>query len=252
MDLELTHKNLLELMTAFDSFCRKHDIHYTLHGGTLLGAIREKGFIPWDDDMDISMTRAEYEKLAEALGNNDDFRIVGAIKKQFRKIGEHNYWVDIFICDYISEKHSLQKLKQLLLTVLDIMNRDKNSIKLSDFSKYGKAKQILFRLCYVCGKLLTSRFKAKLYQKVSQDLFVGNKTMYIRSNDQLKGRNLVFPVQWLERYQNVPFADKTFSVSENYHELLTSFYGKDYMIPVKDTRNSQVHDLIRSEGEISL
>ena len=252
MDLELTHKNLLELMTAFDNFCQKHAIHYTLHGGTLLGAVREKGFIPWDDDMDISMTRAEYVKLADALASDPNFHIVGSIKKQFRRIGENHCWVDIFICDYISEKHALQTLKQLSLTILDIMNRDKNSIKLSDFSKYSKSKQILFRLCYVCGKLLTSKFKTKLYQKISQDLFVGNKTMYIRSNDQLKGRNLVFPTQWLERYQYIPFADKAFSVSENYHELLVSFYGSNYMTPIKDTRNSQVHDLIRSEGEINL
>lgn len=53
----------LDLLAQFDSVCRRHGIRYQLGYGTLLGAVRHKGFIPWDDDIDVWITREEYEKL---------------------------------------------------------------------------------------------------------------------------------------------------------------------------------------------
>ena len=67
MDKETAHKRLLDILCVFDGFCTKHHIRYTLHGGTLLGAVRGNEFIPWDDDADIAMTRAEYRKLEVAV-----------------------------------------------------------------------------------------------------------------------------------------------------------------------------------------
>lgn len=252
MDLKVTQENLFALMTAFDGICRKAHISYTLHSGTLLGAVREKGFIPWDDDMDIAMSRAAFEKLEKTLQNDPCFHIVGNIKKQFRRKGENRFWVDIFICDFIDQRRLPQKLKQTALTLLDIMNRDKHTVALSDFSKYGLGKRLAFKAAYWCGKLFTSRFKGKLHKKVSRDLWTGNRTMCVRSNDQLKGRVLVFPVQWLDSFQDMPFGDAVFSVTTYYHDVLVSIYGEDYMTPVKDDRNSSVHDLVREDGDITL
>ncbi len=58
--LQLTQ---LEILKVVDSFCRRHKIHYSLYAGSLLGAVRHKGFIPWDDDLDIFMTRHEYNRF---------------------------------------------------------------------------------------------------------------------------------------------------------------------------------------------
>ena len=61
--LESIQQTMLEMLILFDSICRENGIHYTLHGGTLLGAVRHKGFIPWDDDLDVLMTRNDFNKF---------------------------------------------------------------------------------------------------------------------------------------------------------------------------------------------
>lgn len=58
--LQLT---MLEILKVFDKFCREHDLKYSLYAGSLLGAVRHKGFIPWDDDLDVCMERSEYDRF---------------------------------------------------------------------------------------------------------------------------------------------------------------------------------------------
>ncbi len=61
------HVGLLALLKEFDAICRKHDITYYLEGGSLLGAVRHKGFLPWDDDIDLSITRDNFQKLLSVI-----------------------------------------------------------------------------------------------------------------------------------------------------------------------------------------
>ena len=64
-------EELLILLKKFHSICMENGIKYSLYAGTLIGAVREKGFIPWDDDVDISFTRAEYEKFRKVITEAD-------------------------------------------------------------------------------------------------------------------------------------------------------------------------------------
>ena len=82
------HKeHLLKMLIAFDEFCRKNGLTYYLSGGTLLGAIRHQGFIPWDDDIDVNMPRPDCEKLMELSGG---------------KIGEYT----LMLPNYTDEYHA--------------------------------------------------------------------------------------------------------------------------------------------------
>ncbi len=67
---------LLELLKWFDEFCKKNNLRYFLVGGTMLGAMRHQGFIPWDDDIDVGMPRSDYERMAEILFLNPDEKYI--------------------------------------------------------------------------------------------------------------------------------------------------------------------------------
>ena len=62
-DIKEVQKSLLEILIELDRICRKYEIKYSLEGGSLLGAIKYKGFVPWDDDIDVIMERKEYERF---------------------------------------------------------------------------------------------------------------------------------------------------------------------------------------------
>ena len=62
-------QELLNMLKWFDGFCRDNNLQYFAVGGTLLGAVRHNGFIPWDDDIDVAMPRPDYDRLAELMGS---------------------------------------------------------------------------------------------------------------------------------------------------------------------------------------
>lgn len=70
-ELSPLQARLLEMLKWFHQLCEKNDIRYFVLGGTMLGAARHKGFIPWDDDIDVGLPRKDYEKLARLMANDD-------------------------------------------------------------------------------------------------------------------------------------------------------------------------------------
>ena len=129
--------------------------------------MRHKGFIPWDDDADVAMTRAEFRRLYEHLRQEDTgFFITERIKTQFRCQEDPEIWVDIFICDPIIEHPFSQKVKLLLLTVLDIMSK----IMLLAvaiiliFSDTGMDRNLFRnRLCYALGRFSIPIYLSHLF-----------------------------------------------------------------------------------------
>ena len=116
---------MLEMVKELDRICKKHDIPYFLYGGTLLGAVRHNGFIPWDDDLDVALLRKDYKRLLKilpdelpehiALQTNDTdknyFYFIGKLRDKHSFLDEGNYdrvfkergiFIDLFPLDLTS------------------------------------------------------------------------------------------------------------------------------------------------------
>lgn len=120
-------KKLLETFKAFDAFCRKHDINYYAAYGTLISAVRHKGLIPWDDDVDVVMLRADYNKFIKTFQDTGKYKLFsaehrnmyGAIARlcEMEQTRVEMYapmfsestgvWIDIFPLDYIEDNREI-------------------------------------------------------------------------------------------------------------------------------------------------
>lgn len=129
LTLEEVHGELVKLLLRFDAFCAEHGLRYSLSFGTLLGAVRHKGFIPWDDDLDVDMPRPDYDRLMELEGElpaglhlvnalNGDFAYafckictdeVRAQEPAYEGVMDEMLWIDIFPMDGLSADEAAAK-----------------------------------------------------------------------------------------------------------------------------------------------
>ena len=121
----------LEILKEFNAFCQKNNLRYNLAGGTLLGAIRHKGFIPWDDDIDVCMPRPDFCRLISEYKGEDSklklvYRGIDGYDAPFAKIirtdtfvknrfssreTDKHLWIDIFPVDGLPE--NIEEVKKI-------------------------------------------------------------------------------------------------------------------------------------------
>ena len=145
--LDKLHDTLIEILDYVVSVCEENDLTYFLVYGTALGAYRHKGFIPWDDDLDIAMPRQDYEKFIEIANKNKDAKYTlqnelnekkyylpfAKVRKNGTKfvedIAQNMYenegiFIDIFVLDYVDDINTLKyKVKSLVTTYLKHINQ---------------------------------------------------------------------------------------------------------------------------------
>lgn len=126
-DLRIMQQCDALLLALFDKICKKHGLTYWLTYGTLLGAVRHKGFIPWDDDMDVAMPRVHFDKLLNIL--KSEFEASGFTVSDFNKPGyligfgyQHQKtgtWLDVFPVDVFPSTGRLNEIEDELKSKVD-------------------------------------------------------------------------------------------------------------------------------------
>ena len=249
--LEDLHNVLFEILNDFDVFCRENNIEYSLAYGTLLGAVRHKGFIPWDDDLDVMMTRENYNKFLSLFKNNERYTLQKEqidyplyfsklrknktafienirYRKKWTNIHQGIY-IDIFPVDKVS-KNKIQRLTQscfsniLISQSLFFRGYQTKSVKKKIF-------MILAALFYLCKDMMF-KFITKFNSKTNFDFyccFSGDiKKVYINRN-------------CFEKIKKIDFEGKRFSCISEPEKYLESSYGNWNELPSLKEREGKIH-----------
>lgn len=243
----------LKIVKNVVDFLNKNNLKYYMWAGTFLGAVRHKGFIPWDDDIDLAMTRPEYDKLIDILKENDlkiaDNLIgscfeLGNSKFPFLKIINKNIrleeqekcdeylWIDIFPLDAAPENNSkYYKKMSFYKKVYGIMMRDNDY--LNEVTKNPIKK--LFKKCLILGfKIVTPDKFIKKYIKMCKK-YNYDKYDYLHNNVWASTSNVYHKDKFVSK--KYKFEDVELNGVEDYDYFLKG-YG-DYMkLPPKDKRVS--------------
>ena len=238
----------LGILSKIDFFCKKNHIKYFLACGTLLGAVRHKGFIPWDDDVDIFMLREDYDRfIKEFYDEEGTYRLLSIYNDPLyyydtarvidsrTKILLHDVidnpseglWVDIFPMDNITKTYTIKHLFAHFLYGCRV---------LSVYTKYPSYKYslLLYPIWLLC-RAIGPRFFLVLIDKIIISKKITNLVGYVCSEMGIKD---IIKREWCENPKTVLFEGKEYPTFNNYTAYLTSVYG-DYMsLPPEDKRIS--------------
>lgn len=239
----------LGVMDYIHNLCQKENINYSLAYGTLLGAVRHKGYIPWDDDVDISLKRDEYDKLYQAVLRDNDpiykvvswendarypypfYRVYDA-----RTVYENNYiendidlgiCVDVFPFDYYADVN-----KEMVK--LDTYRRLSVYTLYGIHSKNAGLKNIIRYLLVLVFRLTRVKTWNKKMNLLSMQANDNDSIDYLMEN---KRTSTKFEKTLLDKVMDSPFEDRTYKIPEASHQILSAIYGDDFMeIPPVEKR----------------
>lgn len=248
ISLEEAKATMLDILVKIDAICEKNDIRYSLLAGTLLGAIRHDGFIPWDDDIDIMMPYQDLLKFVEIapkeLGEeyflqtpNSDHKYDilhvpykvrnnnSTLVEEYNKNYHQGIYVDIFPFDFMGEdEESYLKFKKRASFITSL------KMRISFKEQSGIKRYIRIMLQLIC-KLIPTRvffnYLGKKEQKyISQESCSKRVSMgYTCIDKEIFNVNDIFPLK------KKSFEGYEFNIANNYDAILTTQYGPNYMTP---------------------
>ncbi|MBQ9636512.1 MAG: LicD family protein [Prevotella sp.] len=247
----------LDILRDVHQFCVENDIKYTLQGGTLLGAVRHRGFIPWDDDIDIAMPRPDYERFIHSYQSKKGYKVISRELPNSKNVMvgyaricemEKTYvdtsfipwtdektgvWIDLFPLDGAENDLNAfkRRIKRMKFTLFQVNTLRTVHNSFSDVSGYKKKvnlfiKKIVAPFCSIhaidtfieqCKKM--SYDEANYYSNLS----------FLNYGIRERHRKDV-----LEETMPIPFGEEHFFIMKGYDEALRDKFG-DYMaLPPKE------------------
>ena len=249
LDIDEIKEVELGVMDYIHNICKEKGINYSLAYGSLLGAVRHKGFIPWDDDLDIALKRDEYDKLYQAIleDNNSIYKVVSWENDSrypypfyrvydSRTVYENNYIqndIELGICVDVFPFDDYKDVNKEI-TKLDMYRR------LSVYTLYGirnkeaGIKNIVRYLMLVVFRLT----RVKTWNKKLNDCSrVPVNSEYIDYLMESKKYSTKIDAKALDEVVECKFEDRLYNIPKDYDHILTTIYGSDYVeIPPLEKR----------------
>lgn len=251
-------KNIqLNILCYIDDICQKNGIKYFLCGGTLIGAVRHKGYIPWDDDIDIILPRPDYMRLVELLYNdmkyrslsiyhNDDYcysfaKVVdtSTVLKENNvpfDIKDMGVYIDLFPLD------GLPKTKTGIYFYYKLMMILRNLLYSSLYSSFQKPSKIIkYPFKYIYWKFSVSKGWKYWINKVEKLTLKYNyqNSQMVGCQSSGYGPREVFSHNSFCQSLRVPFENYSFNIPVGYDEYLTKLYGNYMIIPPKSKQHTR-------------
>ena len=246
----------LDLLKHLLDVCKKYDIKVIVYAGTILGAVRHKGFIPWDDDIDVALTRSEYEKLLKvapyefekpyffqtALSDKEYFigyarlrnsSTTGIINGNESINYNNGIYIDVFVLDsYITNESKLQqqlRLRKLLLLTIDI------------YYPHIRYNHILPRLVvkflhYTVPKIIPYKAIISLYNRNLSRYNKKEERLSLMTHDLSLIRKYWCKLSDLDDIIYLPFEKLLVPIPKNYDEILKNMYGNYMEFPPIEKR----------------
>lgn len=264
--MENKYKDLQEIefkmLCQFKNICEKHNLVYYLSGGTFLGAVRHKGFIPWDDDIDVAMPREDYEKFIKVVDSelpedmefksidcDPDYHVTWArIINNKVKVIVHNFdkpeiepaWIDIFTLDGMPSNKIAIEFHKIRLLWRRVMFGWAN-YKYISYNKKNRPWYEKF-LIFIGNTLKPGKFMnlKSQYRKLEKSLMkfpASQSEVYMN----FKGSYLFNSIMEKDFYYGegatYVFEGEKFHAPANYNAYLTKIYGNYMELPPEEKRN---------------
>lgn len=231
------HNRLLCLLDEFDKYCRERNISYSLAYGSLLGCVRSHGFIPWDDDVDVMMSRSDFNKFIDSMTNSEeqlskDCQLIcpSFLNKIYKTYGDGmSIFIDIYPIDNVPDNKWLEKYKLYLIQSLRQIIIGRNSRNKTLFRRYTR-KAIAYFFSFPFSK---SQLR-KIYQLAcswGNDMVTSRVCCYCTTN---KSYGRYHSADEITEIEYVDFEDIKMPIIAKYDSYLTREYGKEYMTPPKE------------------
>lgn len=260
LNLEEIQKHSVEILYALDEICRQEGIKYFLAYGTLLGAVRHGGFIPWDDDIDVQMPREDYDRFEEYCINHREELYPLALFSQktvskypyvidrlcdtrysIRKDDEEDYGMGLFVDIYpldgmgntINEAVSIERRVHPLSSMF--CQSSKKNIKIGTTRKKWKiiAKYLTFHYAKLKGK----HYFGRKLEAISKEHNYEDSEYVGCVVWRTYGKRDIYKKEWMDELIEHKFEDKMLMIPKQYDSILSQVYG-DYMtMPPVEKRN---------------